>query len=150
MMIIYKLTTKGELYASLVCPTTIQKEIDKLIKKLGSKYYSLEEKCKQSSLYQSMYRELFARNAIDIPESVFDFNLEMRLPEYEYFKDVYFDNNYAIHNRFVARINHQWVFRYLVQPTEERLPLPIIQMIEKRRQQLEKENHELDLQDIPK
>ena len=126
---IVKLEKDGKLTMYTIDSVKIQEYIDGIKNSLTSKYYELEKKCNLSAIKGSFYQQYFCRNVMEIPISLLKKEYIGNLKEYQYYQDIFFDNNFAIHYTLKARIKQDWSFRYIIENNNEKLPLPIIQMV---------------------
>lgn len=151
---IYKLDKFGNLTKLSVNIHKIQEYINKVKGSLTVTFYNLEGKCFRSEMTSGAYKQYFTRNVIELTEEAFSKEDLGIVENYEYYQDIYFDDEYIIHYRLTARINYEWEFRYIIKDFRERLPSPIMQMIMKHIaihiDSCLKEIHELDINDIPK
>lgn len=126
---IVRLEKDGKLTLYTINEKKIQDYIDTIKDSLTSKYYELESKCKASNITGGFYQEYFCRNVIEIPISLLEKQYIGELNDYQYYREIFFDNNYAVHYTLKARIKQDWSFRYMVENNSEKLPLPIMNMV---------------------
>lgn len=126
---IVRLEKDGKLTMYTIDPIKIQEYINEIKKSLTSDYYELEKKCNASAISGGFYQQYFCRNVIEIPFNLLEKQYVGTLKSYQYYQDIFFDNNFAVHFTLKARIKQDWSFRYMVENNSEKLPLPIIQMV---------------------
>ena len=128
---ITKLEKDGKFTVSYVDSERIQKYIDEVKESLTPKYFELERECNLASINSSHYQEYFCRNVMKIPFSLLEKQYIGVLEDYQYYEDVYFDNNFAVHRNILAHVKQDWEFRYIVENNKEKLPLPLMIMVKK-------------------
>ena len=128
---LYLLEKDGKLSSYELDAKKIQEYIDGVRNNLTAKYFELERKCNRSEIPGGFYKEYFSRNVIELPISLLKKTYITEITDYEYYQDVMFDNNFAVHYRILARVKQDWEFRYIIENNKEKLPLPIKQLIKK-------------------
>ena len=128
---LYLLEKDGKLSSYELDSKKIQEYVDGIRDSLTAKYFELERKCNRSEIPGDFYKEYFSRNVIELPISLLKKSYLGEVPDYEYYQDVMFDNNFAVHFRILARVKQDWEYRYIIENNKEKLPLPIKQLIKK-------------------
>ena len=128
---LYLLEKDGKLSSYELDSKKIQEYVDSVRDSLTTKYFELERKCNRSEIPGGFYKEYFSRNVIELPIMLLKKSYLGEVTDYEYYQDVMFDNNFAIHFRILARVKQDWEYRYIIENNKEKLPLPIKQLIKK-------------------
>ena len=126
---LYLLEKDGKLSSYELDAKKIQEYVDGIRDSLSSKYFELERKCNRSEIPGGFYKEYFSRNVIELPITLLKKSYLGEVPDYEYYQDVMFDNNFAVHFRILARVKQDWEYRYIIENNKEKLPMPIMSMV---------------------
>lgn len=130
-MSIFRITKEGLVEKIVVDKEIIQASIDSIKGTLTDSYYNLEKECIKSYSNDIVYRTYFNRNTVTIP--ICDLKSEKLgdIPNYQYYEDIYFDENFILMSLLKVRIDSNWKFRYIIKESKERMTSIIIQKIKK-------------------
>lgn len=128
---LYRITQHGVVDEIIVDKGIIQSIINSTKRTLTDSYYNIEKECIKSYSNDIVYRTYFNRNTITIPI----YNLAYKelgfIPNYQYFEDIYFDENFILMPSLKVRIDSHWQFRYIIKESKERMTPIVIQLLKK-------------------
>lgn len=130
-MSIFRITKEGLVEKIVVDKEIIQASIDSIKGTLTDSYYNLEKECIKSYSNDIVYRTYFNRNTVTIP--IFDLKSEKLgdIPNYQYYEDIYFDENFILMSLLKVRIDSSWKFKYIIKESKERMTPIVIQLLKK-------------------
>lgn len=129
----YKIDKNGDVYEYDVDLQKINVYIQEVKQSLTEDYYALEKVCKREAEYSSVYTSLFMRSTVSLPIEILTSKLLGRIPNYQYYESVFFNNNFRVYNTLKVRINSDFKVQYFIEDVQERLPMILIKEIKKIR-----------------
>jgi hypothetical protein len=129
----YKIDKNGDVYEYDVDLQKINVYVQEVKQSLTEDYYALEKVCKQEAEYNSTYTSLFMRSTVSLPIERLTSKLLGRIPNYQYYESVFFNNNFRVYNTLKVRINSDFKVQYFIEDVQERLPMILIKEIKKIR-----------------
>lgn len=129
----YKIDKNGDVYEYDVDFQKINVYIQEVRQSLTQDYYVLENVCKHEAEYSNTYTILFMRSTVSLPIERLTSKLLGKIPNYQYYESVFFNNNFRVYNTLKVRINSDFKVQYFIEDVQERLPMIIIKEIKKIR-----------------
>ena len=127
----YKIDKNGDVYEYDVDLQKINVYVQEVKQSLTEDYYALEKVCKQEAEYNSTYTSLFMRSTVSLPIEILSSKLLGRIPNYQYYERVFFNDNFRVYNTLKVRINSDFKVQYFIEDVQERLPMILIKEIKK-------------------
>lgn len=129
----YKIDKNGDVYEYDVDFQKINVYIQEVRQSLTQDYYVLENVCKHEAEYSNTYTILFMRSTVSLPIERLTSKLLGKIPNYQYYESVFFNNNFRVYNTLKVRINSDFKVQYFIEDVQERLPMILIKEIKKIR-----------------
>lgn len=129
----YKIDKNGDVYEYDVDFQKINVYIQEVRQSLTQDYYVLENVCKHEAEYSNTYTILFMRSTVSLPIERLTSKLLGKIPNYQYYESVFFNNNFRVYNTLKVRINSDFKVQYFIEDVQEKLPMILIKEIKKIR-----------------
>lgn len=129
----YKIDKNGDVYEYDVDFQKINVYIQEVRQSLTEDYYVLENVCKHEAEYSNTYTSLFMRSTVSLPIEILTSKLLGKIPNYQYYESVFFNNNFRVYNTLKVRINSDFKVQYFIEDVQEKLPMILIKEIKKIR-----------------
>lgn len=129
----YKIDKNGDVYEYDVDFQKINVYVQEVRQSLTEDYYVLENVCKHEAEYSNTYTILFMRSTVSLPIERLTSKLLGKIPNYQYYESVFFNNNFRVYNTLKVRINSDFKVQYFIEDVQEKLPMILIKEIKKIR-----------------
>lgn len=125
----YRINKVGEIYKIIINENKINEYLSKLKSTLNDNYYSLESLCKSDSDSSPYYQTIFMGNTVSIPVDIFETELIGTIPNYQYYEEIFFSDDFGVYNTIKTRVDKDFKHRYIIKDYQERLPYTLIKQV---------------------
>ena len=125
----YRISRTGDIHKIIINENKINEYLSKLKNTLNDNYYSFESFCKADSDSSPYYQTIFMGNTVSIPVDIFELELIGTIPNYQYYEEIFFSDDFGVYNTIKARVDKDFKYRYIIKDYQERLPYTLIKQV---------------------